>query len=76
MDEIKCIWWNEMFQIGITEKRDVYALVGGEPVKLKEEFHMNRPHWRIPKTSKRFSDLMLNKMCKKQERIIQQYCPF
>jgi Sec7-like guanine-nucleotide exchange factor len=74
--EIKCLWWSDTVQIGITGDRKVYCLVDGKPIELKSEFHMNRPHYRIPKTSKRYSDLMLNKMCKRKDKIVQHYIPF
>jgi len=74
--EIKSKWWSEKLQIGITEDKDVYIIIKGNPVKLKKEFHMNRPHYRIPGTSKRFSDLTINKNSKLEEKIIVDFLPF
>jgi len=74
--EIKCLWWSELHQIGITNDKKVYQLIDGKPIELRKEFHMNRPHYRIPKTSKRYSDITLNKICKKKEKILQIEMPF
>lgn len=74
--EIRSKWWSEELQIGITEDRKVFILINGNPIELKKEFHMNRPHFRIPGTSKRFSDLKINRSSKLEEKIIREYLPF
>lgn len=76
MEEIICKWWCDTLNIGVTQDLKVYTIINGNPVELKKEIHMNRPHYRIPKTSKRFSDLTINKSVSDSNKIIQQYCPF
>lgn len=76
IEEICCKWWNDKLQLGVTEERKVYILQNESPVELTKEFHMNRPHFRIPKTSKRYSDLAINKGLTVQNKVIQYYCPF
>ena len=76
MEEIVCKWWSDKLNIGVTESKDVYALINNNPVKLIKEFHMNRPHFRIPNTSKRISDLKINKSLSLTSKTIRQYCPF
>jgi hypothetical protein len=74
--EIKVKWWSEELQIGVHENKNVYIIIDEVPIKLKKEFHMNRPHFRIPGTSKRFSDIKINKSVKLQEKIIREFLPF
>lgn len=74
--EIKCIKWCDKIQIGITKDGLVYTLKNNTPQLLIKEFHMNRPHWRIKGTSKRYSDLALAKKLKPQEKIIREWLPF
>ena len=74
--QIICKWWSDALNIGVTESKDVYTIINNTPVLLIKEFHMNRPHYRIPKTSKRFSDLTINKSVSIVNKVIQTYCPF
>ena len=76
IQEICCKWWSEKLNIGVTEDKKVFAIINNNPVKLNREFHMMRPHYRIPGTSKRFSDLQINKSVAIKNKIIQEYCPF
>jgi|LakMenE18May11ns_1017448.scaffolds.fasta_scaffold8823954_2 hypothetical protein len=76
VSEIVSKWWSEELNIGITEDKTVYILIDGNPIELKKEFHMNRPHWRIPGTSKRFSDLKINRSVKLEKVIIRDFLPF
>jgi hypothetical protein len=74
--EIICKWWSEELNLGVTETKEVYTLINNNPILLLKEFHMNRPHFRIPGTSKRYSDLRINKSVKLANKVIQSYCPF
>jgi len=76
MEEIKCVKWSDEIQVGVTKNGLVYTLKNHEPELLVKEFHMNRPHWRIKGTSKRYSDLALEKKLKHQEKIISVELPF
>jgi hypothetical protein len=76
MNEIKCTKWSDEIQVGTTDDGSVYTLKGDKPELLIKEFHMNRPHWRIRGSSKRYSDLALEKKLKPQDKIIQQWLPF
>jgi len=75
-EEIVCKWWSEELNLGVTEMKDVYTLINSEPVKMLKEFHVCRIHYRIPGTSKRVSDLKINKSVKVYNKIIQYYIPF
>jgi len=76
MDEIKCVKWSDEIQVGITKNGLVYTLKNDKPELLIKEFHMNRPHWRIKGTTKRYSDLALEKKLNSQEKIISEWFPF
>jgi len=69
-------WWSDKLNIGVTADKEVYALVNNTPVKLIKEYHMNRPHYRLPGTSNRISDLAINRNVKLITKTIQHYCPF
>ncbi|NLA25512.1 MAG: hypothetical protein GX879_11160 [Bacteroidales bacterium] len=76
MVEIICKWWSDKLNIGVTEDKRVFTLINNKPVQLIKEFHMMRTHYRIPGTSRRISDLTINKNISIQHKVIQQYCPF
>jgi len=74
--EIIVKWWSDKLQVGVHEDKTVYTLINGQPIIMKKEIHMGRIHYRIPRTSIRYSDLKINKSVSIQNKIIQNWLPF